>query len=543
MVYLRLQSEWRITGFYAAIIIMKKTFFIPLFLLILVSAAAISAHGPDEFFDVYALLEVEEPALLPDSPFYFLKSLGRGFKMFFTFDAAKKAELELKFLDEKLAEMHKLFEKTDDRPALELAFQNYLRSHERLRARLEALRDKNKNVDFLLDKLAARVVDHQKLFDELEEKLGEKIDKAVEELAKGAKEALELDREKFKEKLKEKIRKERGDDLENLEALEKLEEFDKELEEELESLEEELKGIFEGARENAEDAINDAQEKSIEVEQKLARLTDEEIKKNVGALLENAKKKLSEAEAAFAEEKYGMALGLARAAEATAESAKRALELEEILDENPEDLEKGLEDLDKIEKEIRDSDYEKKVRDLKECGPMPGAPGNWVCEDGQWVNKGLGRVCIQLYDPVCGVDGKTYSNDCFARAAGVAVKHKGECVAPAEQTAPTPPPTITPLPSTTSLSSQFEIEADDNGFYPASPIAVEKGTKVKIVFKVRSSGVYFGGLDFRSTKFKTAAIPPGGSTTVEFIADESFTITSYWPASGVKKADLRIEVK
>lgn len=38
-----------------------------------------------------------------------------------------------------------------------------------------------------------------------------------------------------------------------------------------------------------------------------------------------------------------------------------------------------------------------------------------------------GVVCIQVYDPVCGEDGKTYSNSCFASAANVRVKYKGEC--------------------------------------------------------------------------------------------------------------------
>lgn len=36
-------------------------------------------------------------------------------------------------------------------------------------------------------------------------------------------------------------------------------------------------------------------------------------------------------------------------------------------------------------------------------------------------------VCILIFEPVCGEDGKTYSNSCFASAAGVKVKFKGEC--------------------------------------------------------------------------------------------------------------------
>ncbi|MEW6722265.1 MAG: hypothetical protein AB1324_03315 [Candidatus Micrarchaeota archaeon] len=91
-------------------------------------------------------------------------------------------------------------------------------------------------------------------------------------------------------------------------------------------------------------------------------------------------------------------------------------------------------------------------------------------------------------------------------------------------------------------TKEFTVEADDNAFYPPSPIQVNEGDMVKITFVVRSSNVYFGGLDFRSPKFKTAALKPGESGSVEFVADESFTITSYWPASGVRKSDLSVEV-
>jgi len=37
------------------------------------------------------------------------------------------------------------------------------------------------------------------------------------------------------------------------------------------------------------------------------------------------------------------------------------------------------------------------------------------------------NACITLWDPVCGVNGKTYSNSCFARLAGIEVDYEGEC--------------------------------------------------------------------------------------------------------------------
>jgi hypothetical protein len=145
------------------------------------------------------------------------------------------------------------------------------------------------------------------------------------------------------------------------------------------------------------------------------------------------------------------------------------------------------------------------------------------------------RVCIQVitpaYNPQNPLECKEFPTPCDVPPGWVKTE---KC--------PVRTPTLqTPTTQTQSLT-EAKVEADDYSFYPSS-LEFTKGAKVKLYLYVRSNNVYYGGLDFRSEKFKTEPVKPGQKVEVEFIADKDFIVESYWPLSNVKKAELKVVVK
>lgn len=173
--------------------------------------------------------------LLPGSPFYFVKELGRKIQMFFTFNPVKKAELELKISDEKAKELEAVVkQESQDEDAVKRALENYQQSQEELKARLESLKDtsKNPNIDQLLSNVVEKNVKQIEVFDQLAKNSPPQIANSIlnlplENIISQA--ASQDNPEKFTQRIKLALEKLPEQDLKSLRAIEVIDKLKEDL--------------------------------------------------------------------------------------------------------------------------------------------------------------------------------------------------------------------------------------------------------------------------------------------------------------------------
>lgn len=182
-------------------------------------------------------LEIQDPTMLPDSPFYFIKSWSRGIQGFFTFNPVDKAALKQRFASEKLIEVKKMIEERRDEGVIGDAIEKYKKEVEEVEGVTRDIKERaegNEKVSSFLDKYIKQQTLHQRLLQKLEEQVPphafEKIKAARERHLEKFGEVmnrLEENKERLQQRLEKNLEEVKGSDFKefkNLEVLKQLEE-------------------------------------------------------------------------------------------------------------------------------------------------------------------------------------------------------------------------------------------------------------------------------------------------------------------------------
>jgi len=342
-------------------------------------------------------LGISEPKILPDNPFYFAKNFWREVRSAFTFNKVKKAELRLRWADEKLIEAKKLAEKTGNEEIFQKSFEKYQKEMEKVKNQVEKFKEKaadNPKIDKFIDRYTDSTIKHQRLMDRLEKNLSDKPE--ILERIKNVKEKnlehfgiiiekLE-DKDKISERLEKNLNEIDGSKYKNFKNLEILLELENKIPEQAkEAILQAQVNALNRLHENLDNMSSHDQEKFQSYLEKIGGDQDLQLE-----VLKRLKEKKASSNTLFGN-------------------------LEQMKQKTQERAENIKEDAAQLKMRIQEQAKEQAQEQSQEQ------------TKGQTQEQIRERPCITIWAPVCGKDGKTYSNSCFAKNAGVEIDHKGEC--------------------------------------------------------------------------------------------------------------------
>lgn len=347
-------------------------------------------------------LDIQEPKLLPSNPFYFLKTWGREIQSAFTFNPVKKAELRKRFANEKLIELKKVVERTERPEAIKRATDNYQAEVVRVKKAVERIKqttDENPEVNKFLDKHIQQQILHYRLLTKLEGQV------PAEAFAK-IKEAREAHLEKF------------GEVMVKLET--KIENIGQRLEDNIKKIKgSEFKDF-----------------KNLEILDALAEKLPEKAREAVQKVQANTLLRLKDKVEQISPEKLDDFNAYTESISGVKERQIRILEsLRGELKASPMIGTKLIETRDRIIENIRTEEkyigcpqIEKPLANFCKDGRVIVRKNDEGCVIGfSCIKPEQTGACIDLWDPVCGKNGKTYSNKCYAEQADIDVAYRGAC--------------------------------------------------------------------------------------------------------------------